>query len=118
MLAWPTRAPVRRARESASARIPSRRFVPTFVAASVLGGAIFTGAIANSPAASAASATALSPIVTANCQCSLSVDGLGTADPAGGPIKVQKTAGATVKQALLFAASTGGSTYTPVDGDV
>ena len=64
------------------------------------------------------SPTALSPLVSDDCQCSLSVDGLGTNNPAGGPIQVQKNAGATVKAAYLFAASTGFSDYTPVDGDV
>jgi hypothetical protein len=46
------------------------------------------------------------------------VDGFGSNDPAGGVINVQKPAGGTVREALLFAASTGESGYTPVDGDV
>ena len=49
---------------------------------------------------------------------SLSVDAVGTNDPAGKPISVHKNAGATVRKAFLFAASTGFSGYTPVDGDV
>jgi hypothetical protein len=50
---------------------------------------------------------------------SLSVDALGTNDPAGGPLMVHKNAaGATVRKAYLFAASTGFSGYTPVNGDV
>src|SRR3984885_15555557 len=48
------------------------------------------------------SPTALSPLVSEDCQCSLSVDGLGTNNPAGGPIQVQKNAGATVKAAYLL----------------
>jgi len=43
---------------------------------------------------------------------------LGTNNPAGGPINVQKNAGATVRQAFLFAASTGFTGYTPTNTDV
>jgi hypothetical protein len=64
------------------------------------------------------SPTALSPFVTDTGQVSLSSDGLGSNDASGGPINVQKNAGATVKAAYLFAASTGGSGYVPQDGDV
>jgi hypothetical protein len=61
---------------------------------------------------------ALSPFTSASGKVSLSVDALGTNDPAGGTIRVQKGAGATVRKAYLFAASTGFSGYTPANGDV
>lgn len=47
----------------------------------------------------------------------LSTDAIGTNEPSG-TVHVQKPAGATVRKAFLFAASTGGSQYQPVDGDV
>jgi hypothetical protein len=77
-----------------------------------------TPALSASPSSSIASPTALSPFASVFCRCSLSVDGLGTNNPAGGPIDVQKSAGATVRNAYLFAASTGESNYTPTNSDV
>jgi hypothetical protein len=57
--------------------------------------------------------------VTESGKIYLSTDGLGTNDPAGGNIRAQKpSAGATVRSAYLFAASTGGSRHVLVDGDV
>ena len=83
------------------------------------GGAAPSSSAARSTAAPAASSpTALSPFVSENCQCSLSVDAIGTNNAAGAPIQVQKNAGATVKEAFLFAVGTGQTGYTPVDGDV
>jgi hypothetical protein len=61
---------------------------------------------------------ALEPFHSDSGFISLSVDAVGTNDPAGAPIDVHKNAGATVRKAFLFAASTGFSGYTPVDGDV
>ena len=61
----------------------------------------------------------LSVKVTENGKIYLSTDGLGTNDPAGGDIRAQKpSAGATVRSAYLFAASTGFSGHTVVNGDV
>jgi len=60
----------------------------------------------------------LAPLVNVTGHVSISVDGFATNNPAGGPIKVQKNPGATVRQALLFAASTGFTGYVPVNGDV
>ncbi len=61
----------------------------------------------------------LSVKVTENGKIYLSTDGLGTNDPAGGDIRAQKpSAGATVRSAYLFAASTGFSRHTVVNGDV
>ncbi len=61
----------------------------------------------------------LPPLVTVTGLVTLSVDGLGTNDPAGGIIQVEKpSASATVRGAYLAAASTGFSNYTLVDGDV
>jgi hypothetical protein len=62
--------------------------------------------------------TPLAPLVNVTGHLSISVDGLASNNPAGGPVKVQKNAGATVHQALLFAASTGFTGYSPVNGDV
>jgi hypothetical protein len=61
---------------------------------------------------------ALSPFASESGKISLSVDALGSNDPAGGMIRVQKNAGATVRKAWLFAATTGFSGYVPQDGDV
>ncbi len=66
----------------------------------------------------APSATAISPVVTATGLISLSVDGLGTNNVAGGIIQVQKPAGATVRGAYMAAASTGFRGRTLADGDV
>jgi hypothetical protein len=60
----------------------------------------------------------LLPFTSESGFISLSVDAAGTNDPAGTTISVQKHAGATVRKAYLFAASTGFSGYTPADGDV
>ncbi len=61
----------------------------------------------------------LLPFLTESGLISLSVDAIGTNNPEGGPLKVHKNAsGATVRQAYLFAASTGETDYTPVNGDV
>jgi hypothetical protein len=61
----------------------------------------------------------LLPFTTESGLISLSIDGAGTNNPAGMPIMVHKNvAGATVRKAYLFAASTGFSGYTPVNGDV
>jgi hypothetical protein len=60
----------------------------------------------------------LLPFTSESGLISLSVDAAGTNDPAGTTITVQKHAGATVRKAYLFAASTGFSGYTPVDGDI
>src|SRR5689334_5909602 len=47
----------------------------------------------------------LLPFYSDSGKISLSVDAIGTNDPAGAPIKVHKNAGATVSKAFLFAAS-------------
>ena len=64
------------------------------------------------------SSTALAPVLSDTGQISLSVDGLGSNNPAGGVINVQKPAGGTVREAVMFAAGTGFSGYTPSDTDV
>lgn len=66
----------------------------------------------------ASSSSALAPLVNITGHVSVSVDGLGSNNPAGGSVQVQKNPGATVHQALLFAASTGFTSYVPVNGDV
>jgi len=58
------------------------------------------------------------PVVTETGFISLSVDGVGTNDPAGGLVYVDKPAGATVRSAYAAAASTGYSTRMLADGDV
>jgi len=60
----------------------------------------------------------LLPFTSESGLISVSVDAAGTNDPAGTTISVQKHAGATVRKAYLFAASTGFSGYTPANGDV
>src|SRR5687767_8910966 len=65
-----------------------------------------------------ASADAALPVVTETGFISLSVDGLGTNDPIGGIIQVEKQEGATVRGAYLAAASTGFSARFLFDGDV
>jgi hypothetical protein len=61
----------------------------------------------------------LTPIVTDTGSVYLSLDGLGTNNPAGGTIQVQKPdAQATVKAAYLMAASTGFSGYQITNTDV
>jgi hypothetical protein len=61
----------------------------------------------------------LLPFATESGLISLSLDAIGTNNPEGGPIMVHKNvAGATVRKAYLFAASTGETGYTPVNGDV
>jgi hypothetical protein len=72
----------------------------------------------NTPS-TAPSGDPLLPFFSDSGLISLSVDALGINDPAGGTISVHKnTAGATVRKAFLFAASTGFTGYTPLDGDV
>ena len=67
-----------------------------------------------------AGAESLSPYTSVSGEhLALSMDALGTNNPAGGPIRVEKTdAGETVRAAYLFAASTGGRGYIPQNGDV
>ncbi|HEX9099755.1 MAG TPA: Ig-like domain-containing protein [Candidatus Dormibacteraeota bacterium] len=61
----------------------------------------------------------LSVMVTESGRIDLSTDGSGTNDPAGANIRADKpSAGATVRSAFLFAASTGFTGHTMVDGDV
>lgn len=80
--------------------------------------AVATMAVLGAPAL--ASAEPLSPYTTVSGEhLALSIDGLGTNNPAGGPIRVEKSnAGETVRAAYLFAATTGGSEYAPENGDV
>lgn len=68
----------------------------------------------------ASAAEPLSPYATFSGEhVALSVDALGTNNPAGGPIQVEKKdAGETVKAAYLFAATTGEENYEPKNGDV
>lgn len=66
----------------------------------------------------ARAAAALDPFTSESGNVSLSVDALGTNVASGGTIDVQKGAGATVRKAYLFAASTGFSGYTPANGDL
>lgn len=70
--------------------------------------------------AHANAAEPLSPYVSASGEhLALSVDALGTNNPAGGPIKVEKAdAGETVRAAYLFTATTGETNYFPAKGDV
>lgn len=61
----------------------------------------------------------LSPIVTHSGNIRLSLDALGTNNPAGGTIRFQKpTAAATVRAAYLTAASTGFSGFKPPNGAI
>jgi hypothetical protein len=61
--------------------------------------------------------TGLSPFTTVTGKVYMSEDGIGTNDPAGGPIYVQKNnASTTVQAAYLLAAGIPG--YTMLDGDV
>jgi hypothetical protein len=77
-----------------------------------------TMAVLGAPAV--ASAEPLSPYTTVSGEhLALSIDGLATNSPAGGPIRVEKSnAGETVRAAYLFAATTGGYQYVPQNGDV
>lgn len=71
------------------------------------------------PSVSAPNGDPLLPFYSDSGFISLSVDAAGSNDPAGTTIKVHKNvATATVRKAFLFAASTGFSGYTPVNGDV
>ncbi len=71
------------------------------------------------PAVTAAvPASPVAPFVTATGPVSLSVDAVGTNDPDGAPVLVDKPEGATVLRAYLMAASTGFTDYEPQDGDV
>jgi Ca2+-binding RTX toxin-like protein len=65
-----------------------------------------------------ATAASLSPVYTEAGKLRLAVDGLGSNDPAGGIIQIEKPAGATVRRAFLAAASTGFTGHSPVVGDV
>lgn len=69
---------------------------------------------------SASAAEPLSPYLTVSGQhLALSLDGLGTNNPAGGPIQVQKnSAGEVVRAAYLFAASTGETDFEPKNDEV
>ncbi|MBV7337048.1 DUF11 domain-containing protein [Chloroflexi bacterium TSY] len=58
------------------------------------------------------------PVVQERGKISLSVDGLGTNNPSGGIIQVEKPASATVRGAYLAAASTGTSERRLLNGDV
>jgi len=70
--------------------------------------------------AAASAAEPLSPYLTVSGEhLALSVDGLGTNNPAGGPIQVQKLdAGEVVRSAYLFAASTGEEDFEPKNDEV
>lgn len=76
------------------------------------------GALLLTAVGSTTAHAALEPFHSDSGFISLSVDAAGTNNTAGVPIDVRKASGATVKKAFLFAASTGFSGYTPVDGDV
>jgi hypothetical protein len=115
-----------RGREAASRRLTLLALLTVFVVALV--GASSAGAtpVPGTPTGSAQfvapfaglSSTALAPVLSDTGQISLSVDGLGSSNPAGGPILVFKPAGGTVREAFMFAAGTGFSGYTPSDTDV
>lgn len=71
------------------------------------------------PSGTGANNDPLAVQVTESGRIYLSTDGLGTNDPAGGNIRAQKpSAGATVRSAFMFGASTGGSGHTLINGDV
>src|SRR5947207_3336165 len=55
----------------------------------------------------------LSPVVTETGRIAFSIDGLGTNDPAGGIVEVEKPAGATVRKAFLSCAGTDNSGAIP-----
>jgi hypothetical protein len=94
-------------------RVPDRA-LPTLMVA-ILG--VLSLGVAATPASAA---EPLSPYVSMSGEhLALSVDALGTNDPEGGPIMVQKSdAGETVRAAYLFAATTGDMAYEPKNGDV
>jgi Bacterial Ig-like domain (group 1) len=64
-----------------------------------------------------AAGSSLAPFDTESGKISQSVDGNGNNDPAGGTLRVQKNAGATVSKAFLLTASTGFTAHTVADGD-
>ena len=66
----------------------------------------------------AAPPSPVAPFITATGAVSLSVDAVGTNNPSGAVVSVDKPAGATVRNAFLIGASTGFSGYEPQDGDV
>jgi hypothetical protein len=70
------------------------------------------------PAGSPLAADSIAPVVAAVGLVSLSVDAVGTVDPNGAIVQVEKPSGATVRAAYLAAASTGWSYRVLVDGDV
>ena len=100
-----TNAAVQAERRSASPAVRLLSVVTLMIVSSLIFGVVHAHA-------------ALSPFASASGHVSLSVDALGTNDPAGGTIRVQKNAGATVQKAYLFAASTGNLGYVPQNGDV
>ncbi len=69
-------------------------------------------------AAELVAARPVSPFITVSGSVSLSVDAVGTNDPAGDLVTIEKPAGATVRNAYLLAASTGFTNYEPQDGDI
>lgn len=85
---------------------------------SIAAAAVVAMAVLSAPAF--ATTEPLSPYTTVSGEhLALSIDGLGTNNPAGGPIRVEKSnAGETVRAAYLFAATTGGYEYAPENGDV
>jgi hypothetical protein len=95
-------------------------YAPAAAATGLQPGTI-AGAAKSAPAAAAATAATaangLQPFYTAIGQVTLSTDGIGTNDVSG-IVQADKPAGATVKKAFMFAASTGLSNFTPPDGEV
>lgn len=69
-------------------------------------------------AAPLVAAQPVSPFITVSGAVSLSVDAVGTNDPAGDLVTIEKPAGATVRNAYLIAASAGFTNYEPQDGDI
>lgn len=79
-------------------------------------------AVGRAPRTSSASAAAdgdngLQPFYTQVGNLKLSLDAVGMSGSTG-VVQVDKPVGATVRKAFMFSASTGFSSYTPVDGDV
>ena len=74
----------------------------------VVMGSCLTAVVLGMVGPPATSATLL-PVVTETGRISFSIDGLGTNDPAGGIIDVEKPSGATVRKAFLSCAATGGA---------
>jgi len=78
------------------------------------------GALSLCIATASAQAESLSPYTSVSGEhLALSLDSLGSNNPAGAAIRVEKTnAAETVRAAYLFAASTGYSDYVPQNGDL